>query len=417
MTVVPTPGLDPELRWVVHHLARRLDESTEQLVEAMAAGILEIDRFDGDPVLIELMEASVHANVTTINAVLANDIPLEHLQPTTAAIEYARRLAQRRVSSNTLMRAYRIGEYAYNKVWYGFLDELDVPPEQAISVARYLEGVSFAYIDAITEHVFHAYEDERRRWLGAEGNVLSSAVYQLLDGHMTPTAFEGETGYRLDGAHLAAVVWSTDPKAGLTALDAAARALARSLHPGASPIVTAVDRGTVWVWIPLRGGDAAVDSAVVAEAVSLPPGIRVAIGIPGSGAVGFARSHEQSRAAYSVASAGRRGEAVVGFGDRGVAVISVMARDLPSTRAWVGELLGPLAEDTPQAQVLRETLSEYLAVGESHVRTAERMNLHRNTVQYRIGKALHSLPARHDRMDLAVALTVCDYLGPAVLRA
>lgn len=58
----------------------------------------------------------------------------------------------------------------------------------------------------------------------------------------------------------------------------------------------------------------------------------------------------------------------------------------------------------------------FLSTKESHLHTAEQLNLHRNTVKYRIGKALAETPPERDRLDLAVALLVCEFLGTAVLR-
>ena len=57
----------------------------------------------------------------------------------------------------------------------------------------------------------------------------------------------------------------------------------------------------------------------------------------------------------------------------------------------------------------------FYATGESHLHTAEQLNLHRNTVKYRVDKALASTRS-HDRLDIALALQVCEFLGPAVLR-
>jgi DNA-binding PucR family transcriptional regulator len=45
------------------------------------------------------------------------------------------------------------------------------------------------------------------------------------------------------------------------------------------------------------------------------------------------------------------------------------------------------------------------------------MNLHRNTVKYRINKALGDpVAAGRDKLDLALALQVCELLGRSVLR-
>ena len=54
----------------------------------------------------------------------------------------------------------------------------------------------------------------------------------------------------------------------------------------------------------------------------------------------------------------------------------------------------------------------------SYTATAERMMLHKNSVQYRIRKAEEGLgaPIENRRADLELALRACQYLGQAVLR-
>ncbi|SDY05208.1 PucR C-terminal helix-turn-helix domain-containing protein [Modestobacter sp. DSM 44400] len=107
----------------------------------------------------------------------------------------------------------------------------------------------------------------------------------------------------------------------------------------------------------------------------------------------------------------------ISFGDEGVAITSLLANDVDSTRAWVAEVLGPLAIDTAATRLLRETLRVFLLNGENYTDTAAAINLHRNTVQYRVTKASqHSgAPVSSSWVDLAVALNVCHFLGPAVL--
>ncbi|PKZ64859.1 PucR family transcriptional regulator [Gordonia terrae] len=399
-------------------IAKTLQENVSDIVSELSAMMArEIDQLDTDPKLVELLEASVHGNVSTIIHVLANDIPIEHLQPTTAAVEYALRLAQRDVPSNSLVRAYHLGQNSVMRQCYRLVEDLDLDAGQSMALTRHISDVLSGYIDWISLYVFEAYEDERRRWLGVEGNVQSAAIHSFLDSaEPDERAFESETGYPLDRRHVALILWSSDDEPReLVTLTHAARELGTRLGGGAPPIVTAIDRSTVWAWIPLVGRDITDDSSVVTVRSTVPAGIRVAVGLPASGARGFRRTHEQARAAYSVATMpGGTADRVIGFGDRGVAVVSLLARDLESTRAWVREVLGALAEDTPTANMLRETLSVYFATKESHLHTAERLNLHRNTVKYRVGKALAEVPADRDRLDLALALTVCEFLGPVM---
>lgn len=400
-------------------IAKQLRRNEDALVADLAAMMArEIDQLDSDPKLVEMLEASVHGNVSTIIHVLANDIPVDHLQPTTAAVEYALRLAQRDVPSNSLVRAYHLGQNSVMRRCYQMIEDLHLDADDAMAVTRHVSDVIFGYIDWITLYVFEAYEDERRRWFGAEGNVLSSTVHQVLDApEPNVRAFETETGYRLGQRHLAVILWTADDDPqDLRLLDRVARDFAARMLSEGPPVITAVDRSTVWAWIPLGERSGGVESSDIAARVDLPPRIRMAMGLPASGVHGFRRSHQQARSAYAMATLPGAPSQIVGFGDRGVAVVSLLAQDLESTRAWVCEVLGGLADDTPNAAMLRHTLSVFLSTKESHLHTAEQLNLHRNTVKYRIGKALAETPPDRDRLDLAVALLVCEFLGTAVLR-
>ncbi|GAA4481747.1 PucR family transcriptional regulator [Rhodococcus olei] len=413
---------DDEVRAIVVAIAHDLDARKTEITRSMSALLArEIDQLDADPKLVELLEASVAGNVATIIHVLANDIPVDHLQPTTAAVEYALRLAQRDVPSHSLVRAYHMGQDVLLRTCHDAVTALDLPTRLSLDVVRYISDVAYRYIDWITLYVFDTYERERRRWIGAQADVHSSAIRALLAGAADdPAPFESATGYRLSRTHVAMIVWSTDDAADLRALDRCVRGLAARLGAAGPPILTAVDRQTLWAWLPFDREAPAVASAEVVATGAVPAGVRVALGMPTPGRTGFRRSHQQALAAYSVATMPGSGtRPVVGFGDRGVAVVSLLAENPDSTRAWVWEVLGPLAEDTEQAATLRATLSTYFATGESHLHTAQRMNLHRNTVKYRIAKALGDPaagPGTHSKLDLALALQVCEYLGAKVLR-
>ncbi|MGV9480444.1 PucR family transcriptional regulator [Gordonia aichiensis] len=413
-----TAVVTDEVRAAVSQVGKRLRENESEIVRHLTALMArDIDQLDVDPALVEMLEASVHGNVSTILHVLSNDIPVEHLQPTTAAVEYALRLAQRDVPSNSLVRAYHMGQNEMLRTIFGYVDDLELPTRESLAVMRRISDVISQYIEWITLYVFQAYEDERRRWIGAEGNVLSSRIHEILRTTEVDTdSFERESGYSLEQHHVAAILWVTDAGArDLAVLDRAARSMATRLFAEGPPLITAIDRTTAWVWLPLGRGDRSVQTADVARQVTLPEGVRVALGLNAFGVTGFRRSHEQALAAWGLATMpGSLVADVVGFGDRGVAVVSRLARDLEFTRAWVHEVLGPLAEDSPNAAALRETLSVFFATGESHLHTAERLNLHRNTVKYRVDKAMRDTRTT-DRLDLALALTVCEFLGAEVL--
>ena len=86
--------------------------------------------------------------------------------------------------------------------------------------------------------------------------------------------------------------------------------------------------------------------------------------------------------------------------------------------AWVAKTLGGLAADDEHHARLRDTLLVFLQSGGSYKTTAERLVLHKNTVQYRIRKAEESLgrPVGENRHDVELALQASHWLGPAVLQ-
>jgi len=87
-------------------------------------------------------------------------------------------------------------------------------------------------------------------------------------------------------------------------------------------------------------------------------------------------------------------------------------------RAWVLTTLAGLATDDEHHARLRDTLLTFLQSGGSYKAAAEQMMLHKNTVQYRIGKAEESLgrAAGENRRDVELALRVSRLLGSSVLQ-
>ena len=115
-------------------------------------------------------------------------------------------------------------------------------------------------------------------------------------------------------------------------------------------------------------------------------------------------------------AAGPTGPAVTAFAE--VAPLALMSGSLELLRAWVAETLGPLAHDDENSARLRETLRVFLQENLSYKATAERLVLHKNTVQYRVRKAEESLqhPVAQDRLLIELALLATQRLGAAVLR-
>ena len=145
--------------------------------------------------------------------------------------------------------------------------------------------------------------------------------------------------------------------------------------------------------------------------------VHFAFGDPARGTTGFRLTHQQAIASAAVAlAAGAHAPRAVMFGQ--VAPVAMMLASKELLPPWVSSTLAELATDDEYHARLRETLLVFLQSGGSYKATAERLVLHKNTVQYRIHKAQESLgrPVGEQRHDVELALLACHWLGPAVLR-
>ena len=383
--------------------------------------VREIPQLRSDKRVLALLEASVGENVTTMLHVMQHGIDLEKVHAPAAAQEYARRLAQRGVPIAALLRAYRIGSARFQD---RCLEELGRSTDSAsvISAAGLrIAEVTATYIDRVSEEVVSAYEAEKENWLRNLSAARAARVRALLSGERVD-ADSSETilGYRLRQHHVGVVCWAAEWEAdgsSLARLEQATVEVARHAGCEGRPIFLPQDETSAWAWLPLGARDTFPLQAASACATEAAAGIRFALGAPGSGVDGFRRTHQQALGAHAVAlAAGPSGPPVTSFSD--VAPLALMAGSIELIRAWVIETLGSLAGDDDHNATLRDTLRVFLHEGGSFKATAERLTLHKNTVQYRVRKAEESLgrPVGEDRLNVELALLACQWLGAAVLR-
>src|SRR5215472_11111466 len=69
----------------------------------------EIPELNDDKPVLDLLASSVRSNVDTCLQIMQHQIDLVTVQAPAAAVEYARRLAQRGTPLTALLRAYRLG--------------------------------------------------------------------------------------------------------------------------------------------------------------------------------------------------------------------------------------------------------------------------------------------------------------------
>jgi len=380
--------------------------------------VQEIPQLGRDSRILTLLEASVDENVATVLHILEHGIDLEQVHAPAAAAEYARRLAQRGVPVVALLRAYRIGSARFQD-WC--LQELSRHTDDAAVVSaagQRIAGTTNAYIDLISEEIVSGYEAEKENWLRNQSVARAARVRALLRGEpVDVTASEAILGYRLRQHHLGVVTWTTKAGTGGDALGMLERATAEVCAAAGCdgrPIFLPQDESAAWAWLPLG-----TRSEVTLADLSGVGGhqVRFALGEPGLGVAGFRRTHRQALSAQAVAvAAGPSGAPVTSFAE--VAPLALMSGSLELLRNWVAETLGPLAADDEHNARLRDTLQVFLQENGSYKATAERLTLHKNTVQYRVRKAEESLkrPIAGDRLHVELALLATRWLGAAVLR-
>jgi DNA-binding PucR family transcriptional regulator len=387
--------------------------------DVLRAIVREIPQLEEDKPLLTLLASSVDGNVETCLQIMQHRIDLAAVQAPAAAVEYARRLAQHGTPLTTLLRAYRLGHARVSDWLFKELarqaDDARLISATTLSMSR----IVAAYVDQTSEEMVAAYTQEREHWLRNQNAARAARVRRLLSGDRSDLrAAEATLGYRLRQYHVGMVCWVEDGDGAadeLTRLERAVGEVAVQAASAGDPVFLPRDESSAWAWLPLGIRDR-FDSSEASTA-NVSQDIRFAFGDPAKGPGGFCLTYLQAMAAESVALAARwRAPRAVTFAE--VAPVAMMLGSADLLRGWVRTTLAGLAADDEHHARLRETLLVFLQSGGSYKTTAERLVLHKNTVQYRIRKAEESLgrPVSENRQDVELALQVSYWLGPGVLR-
>jgi DNA-binding PucR family transcriptional regulator len=338
----------------------------------------QIPDLRGDARLMELLAASVEGNVDTVLHALRYDIAVERVEAPTAALEYARRLAQQGMPVNALVRAYRLGQRRINELVFAELRAIDIPEPMRVSVIEAITATLFEYIDWMSQQVVAIYEDERERWLENQNSLRALRVREVLAAHRTIDVDAATTSirYPLRWHHVGLVLWYPDVGADgdeLARLQRFLRELAESAGAAAAPLFVAADQTCGWGWLPYRASTDDAPTAVRRFALARPDAPSLAIGTMADGVEGFRQSHREAETARSVSVIAKRPEpTVISASDPGLSVVARLGGDVAGTRDWVATVLGDLAIDNENDGRLRDTLRVFLACGASYKVAASR---------------------------------------------
>ncbi|MEV0685187.1 helix-turn-helix domain-containing protein [Nocardia sp. NPDC050378] len=395
---------------LVRAVAGRIKTDLAGLAPRMTTMFTEvIPEFRHDDEVRRLMEASTESNLSAILDMLTLAIGLDDITVPPAAAEYARRFAQRDLSLEALLRAYRLGEHMFVQWTMTLLAELNPPTDVALATAARIADLVNSYIDQVIEGLIDIYESERRRWDARTDAARAAQVRAVLDADdLDVGSAEQMLSASLRGWHQFAMLWTPpgtlDPRAALragTGLLAAAT--------GKTPMTVEVDDHNRWVWISSVARPA-LDTAQLAEDLRAHPNLSITLGEPASGLDGFRQTFRDAQQARAVALTGRRHGLTL---HSDVALTALFADRVPEMQGWARRVLGALFGPDETAARLRETVHAFLDAGGSYTDAAARLHVHKNTVHYRVRKAEELLghPLGERRLDVEVALLACAQLG------
>ena len=410
------PAVAELMAGVAAAVARRGAAVREDVYEVI---LREIRQLHDDKPVLDLLASSVDSNVDTCLQIVRHRIDLATVRAPAAAVEYARRLAQRGTPLTALLRAYRVGHASFSDWMLKELaqqaDDAELISAATLNISKIVAG----YIDQTSEEMVAAYTQEREKWLRNRSAARAARIGDLLSGERVDVgAAEATLGYRLRQYHVGLVCWVGDAQGTadeITRLERAISHVAAQAACYGELVFLPFDESSAWAWLPLGIRDAFGSAA--ASTAGVDPDIHFAFGNAAKGTAGFRITHQQAVAAQAVVlAAGSPAPQAVAFSE--VAPVAMMLTAKELLRPWVLSTLADLATDDEHHARLRDTLLVFLQCGGSYKATAEQLVLHKNTVQYRIRKAEESLgrPVGDSRHDVELALQASHWLGSYVLQ-
>ncbi|MBF6333981.1 PucR family transcriptional regulator [Nocardia transvalensis] len=402
-------GSEPMVRqWITEFVAETLRaETLEQVVERLDNALIARVPELADRDMRRDLAASTRAHALVVLGALTQD-RTDYPVPQQAH-DFARTIARRGHDLRLLLRVYHLGQEAVLDYMIEILDQRHLPQEIERAVLMQLFERSIGWVNTSVEQLTDTYIQERERGLRAALNQRTELVRELLaGGDVDLDQASARLGYRLTGRHLACVLWTDESMPGATTpadngfdglLD---RVVARVAGVLGSRSVLTVPSGAsaLWAWIAVESDR---DPARLPTTVEAP--VRIAVGAPGVGLVGFRDSHREAVAARQVAerAAGETGR-VLRYPDVEVAYLA--GADEAAMRMLIERELGVLARADANAARLRETLHAYLRCHRSPDAAAKVLGVHKNTVRYRVQRIEellgHPIEQRSLRLEIAL---------------
>lgn len=435
--IAPTHASRMEIAEAAVTMSGELDAIAAALVDTIHEHIEELD----DDMRVWTLQ-STRANLGMMMTMLREGADPRAAVAPPEAIGYAKEYVVRGLDFGLLQRAYRNAQGMFSGMALERLRAVTDDADHLAEAMVFFNQWLFAWIETLELQLTEVYMQEREQWVRGAAAMRAAEVRALLGGARVDVAeVSKRLGYELERWHVGYVVWSegTDetPGAGQAIygeMERVAAAVAESL--GARRALTVPEGRHLACWVGRREPPELADLRVPAGSAGGGAGaaVSVAAGSPARGVDGFARSHHEALVARRVAQlggtrpastplydtdagrmpAGGRDEeprsVCVAYPD--LALDALITADLDAARRFAERELGPLAGEDDSARRLASTLAVFLEEGASFVRAARRLNVHTNTVTYRVHRAEELLghPVTERQLELRLALRLASLL-------
>ena len=258
-----------------------------------------------------------------------------------------------------------------------YAEEVVGPSEMLVPVLNESLRLLFDYVDHVLGRVIaEEIQREREEVLGGALARRTETVRLILDGAaLDAHAASGRLGYELARHHTAVIVWAESAATPAGALESVALTLAQAVG-ARRPLTVPAATNTLWVWIATN---AIVPTSELRAAVTgADADFRVAVGPTQRGIGGFRRSHEAALSVHRLLAGNPDSGRLATYEE--LEVTALAAQDARRASEFVTSTLGPLADETPAAARLRETLRVFLEEAEDaapYCRSAAHPSQHR----------------------------------------
>jgi hypothetical protein len=407
---------------VLEWLDRRAQELDEHELRAILGAFAPAVTMAPEAVADRDLAAEANAAARELMRLLIGSV-LPGLEPPAgepapaALVSVVRVWARRGIDLRVLMRGYRRAHAEFWRYWMADVAaRIDDPDLRMAVLAHSWERVS-AWHGAQLDRLEAIYAEERDRWLRGAQARRGELIRSVLAGN----AVDGDDaamvlGYDLHAVHIALVLWAENDESeaeALAALEEAVRELVGAVD-GRRALTVAAGSRALWAWIPI-GRASAANAPGAMSGASLPEYVRAAAGRPAPGIDGFRTSHDDAQLVRRLMPVAQRSAQLVNLDE--VELACLISSEPEAMRRLVAHALGELAHHDPNLARLRETARIYLACGANAREAADRLNMHKNTVHYRLARIEELLghPIGERRLELEVALMLVHTLGDRVL--